>query len=130
MCKEEIEDLKKNREYFDEIIKNGYIIFIKSSRERVIENQRKRARMEEKSIDTRYLEELHDAYYYLMKEAYKSVIITEDTSIIEEMSIIDNTKDINRKKNQKNIKRQVQEVIEKATDEIEHRKLNNLEFEN
>ena len=124
--KEEVEDLKKNREYFDEIIKNGYIVFIKSSRERVIENQKKRARLEEKSIDIKYLEELHDAYFYLMKEAYKLVMITEETSIIEEISIIDNTKDISRKKNRKIIKRQVQEVIEKATDEIECRKFNNL----
>jgi ADP-ribose pyrophosphatase YjhB (NUDIX family) len=119
---EEIEDLKKNREYFDEIIKNGHIIFIKSSRERVIKNQKKRARAEEESIDINYLEELHDVYFYLTKEAYKPILIDEDTSIIEDISIIDNTKNIKRKKNHRSIKRQVKEILEKVTDELELRK--------
>jgi len=120
---EEIEDLKKNREYFDEIIKNGHIIFVKSSRERVIKNQKKRARIEEKSIDINYLEELHDAYFYLMKEAYKPVLANEGTFIIADISIIDNTKNIKRKKNRRNIKGQVEEILEKATEELEYRKV-------
>jgi ADP-ribose pyrophosphatase YjhB (NUDIX family) len=119
---EEIEDLKKNREYFDEIIKNGHIIFIKSSRERVIKNQKKRARTEEESIDINYLEALHDVYFYLMKEAYKPILIDENTSIIEDISIIDNTKNIKRKKNHRSIRRQVKEILEKVTDELELRK--------
>src|SRR5205807_1980313 len=40
--KEEIKQIKKNREYFDELIKKGTCVFINSSRERVLMNKQMR----------------------------------------------------------------------------------------
>lgn len=90
----EIKQIKQNREYFDEIVKKGILIYISSSRERVVKNQQKRKRVEEEAIDINYLVNLHDAYYYLMTKAYKP-INGLTTYIIDNK---DNLKDYQHKK--------------------------------
>src|SRR5207237_3667422 len=45
--KEEIKQIKKNREYFDELIKKGTCVFINSSRESLDEQTNERSRIRE-----------------------------------------------------------------------------------
>src|SRR5215208_5069233 len=113
LSSKEIKRIKKNREYFDEVIKKGHIIFIKSTRERVLKNKMIRARKEEEAATIKFLEELHDAYYYLMRKAYKPIIV-HGTSIIETISIINNSKNINSSKNRKALRKQVRKVVNEA----------------
>ena len=120
-----IKQIKKNREYFDEIIKRGYIIFIKSERKRVLKNKLIRAREEEDAATVEFLEELHDAYLYLMKKAYKPIIV-QGVSIIESMSTIDNSRNIS--KNLKALRKQINMAVDEATEELICRSINEEEF--
>ena len=122
----DIKQIKKNREYFDEIIKKGYIIFIKSERKRVLKNKLIRAREEEDAATVEFLEELHDAYLYLMKKAYKPIMV-QGVSIIESMSTIDNSRNIS--KNIKALRKQINTAIDEATEELVYRSLNEEGFQ-
>src|SRR5581483_5467504 len=110
--KEEIKQIKKNREYYDELIKKGTCIFINSSRERVLLNKQKRDRKSEKAMDTEYLIRLHDVYHWLTMEAYKPI-----TGI--KFHMIDNLKDINIKRHRTNLKNRINEILRTFFNDIE-----------
>ena len=111
--REELRKLKRNRVYWDQIVKKSCIIYIRSSRNRVLKNKKIRARTEENAMDIEYLEDLHDAYYYLMKKAYKTVIredmMRTGTYIVNDIQIINNSKNINRNRN--TLKKEIKDVL-------------------
>src|ERR1041384_1872542 len=70
MKEKEIQKLKSHEFYFDEIVKRSVIIYIYTSVHRMIQNEQKRRRFEEKDLDIKYLKKLKEKYYSLMIEAY------------------------------------------------------------
>ena len=109
---QEIKQLKKNREYFDELIKRGTCVFINSSRERVLLNKQMRGRESEKAMDIEYLVRLHDVYHWLTLKAYKPIIGLK-------FHMIDNLNDIEEKEHRKYLKTRIHEILKIFFDKIE-----------
>ena len=64
-----------------------------------------------------------------MRKAYKPIII-QGVSIIEKISIVDNSENINKSKNRKTLEKQVKIAVDEATEELVYRSLKEEESKN